>query len=182
MLEKRHLRRRYNVYWVRVKVPDKVRHIIGKRELQRNLFTTSLIEANKRKHKVVAEFKEMIHHAEMRNSGEFQELSKEDQIRQVALEYRKFDENSNSDFQQTFNDVFEAEVSGIYGEKEADIIFNHTHPQWTGDHPEPKVIKAISDAVQIADPTSNPLSIVSKIFLSESNYLKEGTYRRKKST
>lgn len=180
MLEKRHLRRRYNVYWVRVKVPDKVRHVIGKRELQRNLFTTSLIEANKRKHKVVAEFKEMIHHAEMRISGEYHELSKEDQIRQVALEYRKLDENSNSDFQQTFNDVFEAEVSGIYGEKEADIIFNHTHPQWTGDHPEPKVIKAISDAVQIADPTSNPLSIVSKIFLSESNYLKEGTYRRKK--
>ena len=76
----------------------------------------------------------MIHHAEMRISGEFHELSKEDQIRQVALEYRKLDENSNSDFQQTFNDVFEAEVSGIYGEKEADIIFNHTHPQWTGDH------------------------------------------------
>ena len=85
MLEKRHLRRRYNVYWVRVKVPDKVRHVIGKRELQKNLFTTSLIEANKRKHKVVAEFKEMIHHAEMRISGEYQELSKEDQIRQVAL-------------------------------------------------------------------------------------------------
>ena len=51
MLEKRHLRRRYNVYWVRVKVPDKVRHVIGKRELQKNLFTTSLIEANKRKHR-----------------------------------------------------------------------------------------------------------------------------------
>ena len=86
MLEKRHLRRRYNVYWVRVKVPDKVRHVIGKRELQKNLFTTSLIEANKRKHKVVAEFKEMIHHAEMRLSGEFHELSKEDQIRQAASE------------------------------------------------------------------------------------------------
>ena len=55
---------------------DKVSHFIGKRELQRNLFTTSLVEANKRKHKVVAEFKEMIHHAEMRISGEFHELSK----------------------------------------------------------------------------------------------------------
>ena len=124
MLEKRHVRRRYNVYWVRVKVPDKVRHVIGKRELQKNLFTTSLIEANKRKHKVVAEFKEMIHHAEMRISGKFHELSKEDQIRQVAFEYRKLDENNNSDFQQTFNVVFEAEVSGMYGDSGGPKIEN----------------------------------------------------------
>ena len=179
MLEKRHLRRRYNVYWVRVKVPDKVRHIIGKRELQRNLFTTSLVEANKKKHKVVAEFKELIRLSEMRLSGELLQLSKEDQIRQVALEYRKLDENSHSDDQQTFYDLVESEVSSIYGESEADIIFNHKHPQWTGVHPEPKVVKAISDAIQIADPASNPLSIVSKIFLSESDYLKEATFRRK---
>ena len=110
MLEKRHLRRRYNVYWVRVKVPDKVRHIIGKRELQRNLFTTSLVEANKKKHKVVAEFKELIRLSEMRLSGELLQLSKEDQIRQVALEYRKLDENSHSDDQQTFYDLVESEV------------------------------------------------------------------------
>ena len=32
-MDKRHLWKRSNVYWVRVRVPDKVRHIIGSCQL-----------------------------------------------------------------------------------------------------------------------------------------------------
>ena len=115
MLEKRNLRRRYNVWWARVKVPNRVRHIIGKSELKKNLFTTSLKEANIKKHRVIAEFKEMINLAEKRLDGSFNEFSKEDQLRHAALEYRKHKENSPEDEKAGFNDVFDAVVEEIYG-------------------------------------------------------------------
>jgi hypothetical protein len=41
-MEKSFLYRRHNVYWVRVGVPDKVRDIVGKTQLSKNLSTTDL--------------------------------------------------------------------------------------------------------------------------------------------
>ena len=54
-MDTKHLKRRYNVYWVRVWVPEPVREILGKSELWKNLYTTDLAEANTKKHRVVAE-------------------------------------------------------------------------------------------------------------------------------
>jgi len=54
-MDKQHLKRRHNVYWVRVWVPKPVRGILGKSELWKNLNTTDLAEANTKKHRVVAE-------------------------------------------------------------------------------------------------------------------------------
>jgi len=45
-MDKQHLKRRHNVYWVRVWVPKPVRGILGKSELWKNLNTTDLAEAN----------------------------------------------------------------------------------------------------------------------------------------
>ena len=53
-MDTKHLKRRYNVYWVRVWVPEPVREILGKSELWQNLYTTDLAEANRKKHRVVA--------------------------------------------------------------------------------------------------------------------------------
>ena len=52
-MEKSYLYRRHNVYWVRVRVPDKVRDIVGKAQFSKNLSTTDLSEANRKKHIVV---------------------------------------------------------------------------------------------------------------------------------
>ena len=41
-MDTKHLKRRYNVYWVRVWVPESVREILGKSELWQNLYTTDL--------------------------------------------------------------------------------------------------------------------------------------------
>ena len=46
--------------WARVRVPDSVRGIIGKSELSKNLYTTDLAKANRKKHRVVAELMEVI--------------------------------------------------------------------------------------------------------------------------
>ena len=59
-MDKQHLKRRHNVYWVRVWVPKPVRGILGKSELSKNLYTTDLAEANRKKHRVVAELMESL--------------------------------------------------------------------------------------------------------------------------
>ena len=42
-MDKRYLWKRSNVYWVRVRVPDDVRDIIGKCQLSKNLYTKVFI-------------------------------------------------------------------------------------------------------------------------------------------
>jgi len=69
MIEKRYLYKRHNVYWVRVRVPNNLRSIIGKTELNKNLYTTNLSEANRRKHKVVAELMQIINLAKRKLDG-----------------------------------------------------------------------------------------------------------------
>ena len=79
-----------------------------------------------------------------------------------------------------FSDAIEGEVEELYGEAKANVIFNSNHHQWTGELPDSKVVKAITDAYLIADPSSNPLSIISKLYLSELGDLQPSTIRRKK--
>ena len=77
MIDKKHLWKRSNRWWVRIKVPDKVRPILMKRQLTKNLYTSDLQEAIRRKHKVVAMLKEQIYLAEKRIEGTYESLSKE---------------------------------------------------------------------------------------------------------
>ena len=71
MIDKKHLWKRSNRWWVRIKVPDRVRHILMKRQLTKNLYTSDLQEAIRRKHKVVAMLKEQIYLAEKRIDGTY---------------------------------------------------------------------------------------------------------------
>ena len=68
-MDTKHLKRRHNVYWVRVWVPEPLRGILGKSELWQNLYTTDLAEANTKKHRVVAEMMEVIWQAKERSRG-----------------------------------------------------------------------------------------------------------------
>ena len=71
MTKTAYLIKKYHRWWVRVKVPQRVRHLIGKYEFKKNLYTSDLNEANRKKYKLVAEFKEMISLAEQRLDGSF---------------------------------------------------------------------------------------------------------------
>ena len=93
MIDKKHLWKRSNRWWVRIKVPDRVRHILMKRQLTKNLYTSDLQEAIRRKHKVVAMLKEQIYLAEKRIDGTYESLSKEDKLILDALESRIYAEN-----------------------------------------------------------------------------------------
>ena len=184
-MEKSYLYKRHNVYWVRVRVPDKVRNIVGKTQLSKNLSTTDLAEANRKKHIVIAELKQLIHLAEKKCDGTIDSLSKEDQIRELALEFRPSSEDDlkNLDnIDNAFQSTLENKIFEFYGQKELDAIFNSHHPDWKGKEPNPKALKATSDAFRIFDPNSEPLSVVSKTFLSEKKKdLKTATFKRKES-
>ena len=122
----------------------------------------------------------MISLAEKRLDGSLKEMSKEDQIRHFALECRKLSEMNPEEDIRYFSDAIEGEVEELYGEAKANVIFNSNHHQWTGELPDSKVVKAITDAYLIADPSLNPLSIISKLYLSELGDLQPSTIRRKK--
>ena len=166
-MEKSYLYRRHNVYWVRVRVPDKVRDIVGKTQLSKNLSTTDLSEANRKKHIVIAELKQLIHLAEKKCDGTIDSLSKEDQIRELAIEFRTSSDKTPENLESIFEDVIKNKISELYGEYQSDAIFNFNDPEWTGKEPNPKDVKATSDAFRIINPKLNPLSIVSKIYLAE---------------
>jgi len=184
-MEKSYLYRRHNVYWVRVRVPDKVRDIVGKAQLSKNLYTTDLAEANRKKHIVIAKLKQLIHLAEKKRDGTIDSLSKEDQIRELALEFRPSSEDDldNLDnIDMAFQSTLENKALELYGEEEFDAIFNSHHHSWKGKDPNPKAVKATQDAFRIIDPNYVPLQIVAKTFLSEKiKDLKTSTFKRKKS-
>ena len=159
MLEKRYLYKRHNVYWVRVRVPDNLRSIIGKTELNKNLYTTNLPEANIRKHKVVAELKQIINLAKRKLDGTIDSLSKEDQVREVAIEFRPSPEEDFKTLEKidyAFQATLENKILEKYGQKELDAIFNSHEPEWKGKEPNPKAMKATKDAFKIFDPNFKP--------------------------
>ena len=127
MLEKRYLYKRHNVYWVRVRIPDSLRNILGKTEFNKNLYTTNLSEANRRKHQVVAELMQIINLAKRKLDGTLASLSKEDQLRELALEFRPSSEDDLKNLDSidiAFQAMIENKILELYGQKEFDSIFN----------------------------------------------------------
>ena len=72
MIDKKHLWKRSNRWWILIKVPDKVRTILMKRQLTKNLNTSDIQEAIRRKHKFVAMLKEQNYLAEKRIDGTYE--------------------------------------------------------------------------------------------------------------
>lgn len=68
-LDNRYLERHGKQWRVQMKVPEKVRHIVGKSKLVQALHTESLGEANKGRWPVVAQFRQMIADAEAKLAG-----------------------------------------------------------------------------------------------------------------
>ena len=179
-MDKSYLWKRHNIYWVRVRVPDKVRSIIGKSELSRNLYTSDLSKANNIKHSVIAEFKQEISRAEKKIDKSIDQLSKEDRLKEFALEFRSQSNKSSQDRDSAFDDVIQKKVLELYGQRETEAIFNSHHHDWNGQDASEKALKATLDSYRIADPSSQPIKLVSQEFLTEKKRdLQNSTYKRK---
>ena len=122
-MDKHHLKRRYDVYWARVSVPDSVRGIIGKSELSKNLYTTDLAKANRKKHRVVAELMEVIEQAKRDIEGTLDKVSRVEKLREFALDFRRESDAAKNyvdeDLEDFFEEAMEAKIYELYGAKEA---------------------------------------------------------------
>jgi len=168
-MDKRHLWKRSNVYWVRVRVPDSVRDTVGKSQLSKNLYTKDLVVANRIKHKVVIGMMETIEHAKRKNDSTL--LTKEERIKQKALLIR-----NNPHSVLSHSERIEMEVEGEYGFKTS-MAFSH-EDDFEKKHPETH--KTIKSAIKIANPEKFPLSLLAKEFLAlDKMKLKPATCKRK---
>ena len=72
-----------------VSVPDSVRGNICKRELSKNLYTTDLAKANRKKHRVVAELMEVIEQAKRDLEGTLDKVFRVEKLKEFALDLRR---------------------------------------------------------------------------------------------
>ena len=109
--------------WARVRVPDSVRGIIGKSELSKNLYTTDLAKANRKKHRVVAELIKVIEQAKRDLEETRDKVSRAEKLRELALDFRRESDAVKNyveeDLEDFFEEAIEAKVSELYGAKEA---------------------------------------------------------------
>jgi integrase len=184
-MDTKHLKRRHNVYWVRVWVPEPLRGILGKSELWQNLYTTDLAEANRKKHRVVAELMEVIEQAKRDREGTLDKVSREEKLKQYALKYTRESDaaknNDDEDVEDFFDEAIEAKIYELYGDKDGEGILNFGHPESDASEKNPSAVKALIDSYKIHTHDYEPISSISKLFLSEeSESLKPSSFRRKK--
>ncbi len=110
-MDRKHLKRRYNVYWVRVWVPESVRENLGKSELWQNLYTTDLAEANRKKHRVVAELMEVIEQSKRDRDGTLDTVSREEKLKEFALEFTRKSDAANNYDEEDVEDFFEEAIA-----------------------------------------------------------------------
>ena len=61
-MDKQYLRKRHNVWWVRMRIPAEAKEIMGKTEMWKNLYTKDLAEAIRKKHTEIGLMYEEIAH------------------------------------------------------------------------------------------------------------------------
>ena len=128
-MDTKYLWKRHNTYWVRVRVPDAVRHLIGKAELSKNLYTKYLAEANRLKHREVSRLMKQIDLAKKRLDGSTNPPSKEEILREFASSMRDLQENA---IDADLDEIQNAISTLIDGQQEAEAIFHGHKPEHTG--------------------------------------------------
>ena len=79
-MDKQYLKKRHNVWWVRIRVPADAKEFMGKTEMWKNLYVKDLAEANRKKHTAIGLMYEEIEQAKRDFEGKKDKLSKEVQI------------------------------------------------------------------------------------------------------
>ena len=100
--------------WARVRVPDSVRGIIGKSELSKNLYTTDLANANRKKQRIVADLMEVIEQAKRDLEGTLDKVSRVEKLREFALDIRRESDAAKICVEEDLEDFFEAAIEAKY--------------------------------------------------------------------
>ena len=153
-MDKQYLRKRHNVWWVRIRIPAKAKDILGKTELWKNLKTTDLGEANRKKHKEIGLMYEEISLAKKDYEGKVDKLSKEVQISKYAEYLREAKittPEKDADTSVIKLDLLESKLIEQYGFNEAEAILYSDDPQWEGKEPNTLAKKNFIESYNLTD-------------------------------
>ena len=134
-MDKQYLKKRHNVWWLRIRIPANAKDILGKTELWKNLKTSDLAEANRKKHKEIGLMYEEIEQAKRDYEGMVDKLSKEVQISKYAEYLREANITSSDPEKEDYLgavklELLEGKLDKLYGSKKADAILHSDDPQW----------------------------------------------------
>ena len=154
-MNKQYLKKRHNVWWLRIRIPANAKELMGKTELWKNLKTRDLAEANMKKHKEIGLMYEEIAQALRDYEGIADKLSKEVQISKYAEYLREAKITSGgNDIEDTSiikRDLLEGKLEKVYGSKVAEAILHSDDPQWEGKEPDALVGKNFIESFKISD-------------------------------
>ena len=146
-MNKQYLKKRHNVWWLRIRIPAKAKEIMGKTELWKNLKTSDLAEANRKKHKEIGLMHEEIAQSLRDEEGKVDKISKEVQIikyaeylREATVSVGDRDYDGEKDYSDDcsiiLGQLLEGELCDIYGSEEAEAILYSHNPQYEGKEPD----------------------------------------------
>ena len=184
-MDKQYLKKRHNVWWVRMRIPSDAKEILGKDEFCRNLHTTDLYEANIKKHKEIASMLEEIQQAKRDFEGMKDKLSNEFQISKYSeyLRDANITTSGNDDDDSLIKfELLENQFIELHGAKKAHKILYGDEKQWEEKETNSLAKKNFIKSLKLTDQSYSPLSLVSKKFLAEENkIIKNSSYRRKQT-
>ena len=184
-MEKQYLKKRHNVWWVRIRVPTEAKEIMGKTEMWKNLYTKDLLEANRKKHKVIGLMYEEVEQAKRDFEGKREKLSKEFQISKYAEYLREADiitPGDDDDRRVITLELLENKLIELHGSEKAHEILYDDEQQWDDKKNNSLAKKNFIDSIKRTDPSYSPLSLVSESFLSEKKKsIKYSSYKKKQS-
>jgi len=126
---------------------------------------------------------EVIEQAKRDLDGTLDTVFREEKLKEFALEYTRGSDaakNDDDDVEDFFEEAIEAEIYKLYGDKEGEALINHNYPESDALEKNPPAVRALIDSIKIHSHDYEPISAVSKLFLSEeSKSLKPSSFRRK---
>ena len=184
-MDKQYLKKRHNVWWVRIRIPAEAKEIMGKTEMWKNLYTTDLLEANRKKHKVIGLMYEEVEQAKRDFEGKKDKLSKEVQISKYAEYLREADiitPGDDDDRKLITLELLENKLIELHGLKNAHEILYGDEQQWEDKKTNSLAKKIFNESFRRTDPSYSPLSLVSERFLGEKKKsIKYSSYKKKQS-
>ena len=184
-MDKQYLKKRHNVWWVRIRVPADAKEVMGKTEMWKNLYVKDLAEANRKKHTAIGLMYEEIEQAKRDYEGKKDKLSKEVQISKYAEYLREADITitGNDDDRRLIKlELLEKKLIELHGLKKAHEILYGDNNQWEEKEKDSIARNNFTESYKQTDQSYSPLSLVSKKFLSEENkIIKNSSYRRKQT-
>ena len=154
-MDGKYLLKRGRNWYVRFAIPHTVQDIFGKQEFVQSLKTKDFQEAKLLKHKYLDRYSQMISIAKRQIRSN---RSKEDQLIDLGLMLRQFNEQQPLTDNSWNSDVLESKLEELWGPEVAHSVLTAHHHDYKGTQVPIGIVEALKDAYIASDPDTALLS------------------------